>query len=197
MANRVIILSCIILVIAFATDWLLKDAITDPMLEDLKRNDPDIYMLDATIRQFADTGELQYELSADRFTHFPLTDVTILEWPNLMLYPQNGTPWTISSSNGRLLSKSIYREEVMELWDDVLLSRQSQDGQFVNIKTQSLTVYPEREYAETDLKVSINDNASTTSAAGMEAHLDQEKLVFFSNREERVNTVWGRSKVPE
>ncbi len=197
MANRVIILSCIILVIAFATDWLLKDAITDPMLEDLKRNDPDIYMLDATIRQFADTGELQYELSADRFTHFPLTDVTILEWPNLMLYPQNGTPWTISSSNGRLLSKSIYREEVMELWDDVLLSRQSQDGQFVNIKTQSLTVYPKREYAETDLKVSINDNASTTSAAGMEAHLDQEKLVFFSNREERVNTVWGRSKVPE
>ncbi len=189
MANRVIILSCIILVIAFATDWLLKDAITDPMLEDLKRNDPDIYMLDATIRQFADNGDLQYELSADRFTHFPLTDVTILERPNLMLYPQNGTPWTISSSNGRLLSKSIYREEVMELWDDVLLSRQSQDVQFVNIKTQSLTVYPEREYAETDLKVSINDNASTTSAAGMEAHLDQEKLVFFSNREERVNTV--------
>ena len=107
-----------------------------------------------------------------------------------MLYPQNGTPWSISSSNGRLLSKSIYREEVMELWDDVLLSRQSQDVQFVNIKTQSLTVYPEREYAETDLKVSINDNASTTSAAGMEAHLDQEKLVFFSNREERVNTVF-------
>ena len=190
MANRVIILSCIILVIAFATDWLLKDAITDPMLEELKRNDPDIYMLDATIRQFADTGELQHELSADRFTHFPLTDVTILERPNLMLYPQNGSPWTISSSNGRLLSKSIYREEVMELWDDVLLSRQSQDGQYVNIKTQSLTVYPEREYAETDLKVSINDNASTTSAAGMEAHLDQEKLVFYSNREERVNTVF-------
>jgi lipopolysaccharide export system protein LptC len=155
------------------------------------QNDPDMYMLNATITQFDDSGGLQHTINADRFTHFPLTDVTSLKFPNLKLFPdKDNEPWDIKAKNGRLLSQSVYREEVVELWDDVVAVQQKASGRFINIQTQSLTVYPEREYAETDQKVFIDGNSGRTSAAGMKAFFQQGRFIFYSKPTERVNTVF-------
>ena len=190
MNNRATILASLILVFAIATNLILEQSDSLP-LAPMLQNDPDLYMLNATITQFDDDGNLQHTIKADRFTHFPLTDMTSLISPNLQLFSHSkNEPWDIEAKNGRLLSQSVYREEVVELWDDVLAVQQTGNGQFIRIQTQSLTVYPEREYAETDQKVYIDDNSSRTSAAGMKAFFQGGKFIFFSTPTERVHTIF-------
>jgi lipopolysaccharide export system protein LptC len=189
LTSRALMLGIIILIVTIATNWLLDEG-PPPDEGELKRNDPDLYMLNATIKQFTDQGELHHDLGAQRFTHFPLTDLTTMLEPNLRILTTNDEPWFITADNGRLLSKSTFREEVVELWDNVLAIRQNDDGRFVNIQTESLTVYPEREYAETDQKVTIDDNASRTTAAGMKVHFQQGEFMFFSTPEQKVKTVF-------
>ena len=190
MTSRAIIMSFIIFTVAFATNWFLEDSNPDPEAEDLTRNDPDLYMLDATIRQYSDNGDLDHELSAERFTHFPLTDLTTLTTPSLILFSNDSIPWAITAKHGRLLPESTFREEAVELWEDVLAIKQQPDGRFINIQTESLTVYPGRDYAETDKKVYIDDNNARTTAAGIQANFNQGRFVFFSTSLDRVNTVY-------
>ena len=190
MTSRAIILSCIIIAIALVTNWFLDDSSPLPDTDDLTRNDADLYMLDATIKQFSDDGKLHHELSAQRFTHFPLTDWTTLVSPNIVLFSDDAIPWAITVEQGRMITNSSFREEVVELWGNVLAVKQNPDGSFVNIQTQELTVYPERDYAETDKKVYIDDNSGRTTAAAMQASFVEGKFSFSSGALDRVRTLF-------
>lgn len=190
MTSRAIILSCIIIAIALVTNWFLDDSSPLPDTDDLTRNDADLYMLDATIKQFSDDGKLHHELSAQRFTHFPLTDWTTLVSPNIVLFSDDAIPWAITAEQGRMITNSSFREEVVELWGNVLAVKQNPDGSFVNIQTQELTVYPERDYAETDKKVYIDDNSGRTTAAAMQASFVEGKFSFSSGALDRVRTLF-------
>jgi lipopolysaccharide export system protein LptC len=189
--NRAIILASLILVFAIGTNFIMEQNDESLTVTPALNNDPDLYMLSATITQFNDQGKIQHEIGADRFTHFPLTDVTALIQPKMRLFPgTEDDPWDIVAKNGRLLSQSDYREQVVELWDDVLAIQQHPDGKFINIQTQSLTVYPGREYAETNKKVYIDDNTGRTTAAAMKAYFETGKFIFYSTPTERVQTIF-------
>ncbi len=189
MTNRIVILSCVIFALALSINYVLDSSSDSPLTE--RKNDPDLYMHNASINQFDDKGALHHKIYADRFTHFPITDVTTMLNPTLALVKENNTsPWKINSEEGRLLPTGVLREEVVELWDNVLASRNGQAGKFITISTQSLTVYPDRHYAETDTKVFIDNETGRTTAAGMKAFLDTGKFQFYSSREDRVNTIY-------
>lgn len=147
-------------------------------------------MLNASINQFDLSGRLQHKLSAERFTHFPITDLTTMITPTLSLIPTTDSPWKITANEGRILPFTDYREEVVELWDNVLAEQTGEAGNFLNIQSQSLTVYPDREYAETDDKVYIDNQTGRTTAAGMKAYLDTGRFMFFSTPEDRVITIF-------
>lgn len=190
MINRLIVLSALILAFAITIDWHLTESestdIPDPL-----RNEPDLYMLNATIEQYDAAGQLQHTLAASRFTRFPLTDLTTMQKPAMSLAGEsNDKPWKITAEEGRILPGSNFREEIVELWSNVLAIQTDSDGAFVNIQTNSLTVYPEREYAETDEKVFIDNEMGRTTAAGMKAFLDTGRFMFFSTPEDRVVTIY-------
>ena len=109
---------------------------------------------------------------------------------HISLFSNDSIPWAITAKHGRLLPESTFREEAVELWENVLAIKQQPDGRFINIQTESLTVYPERDYAETNKKVYIDDNNARTTAAGMQANFNQGRFVFFSTSLDRVNTVY-------
>ncbi len=50
-----------------------------------------------------------------------------------------------------------------------MASQFSNGSAFVSIQTNSLTVYPERDYAETDEPVFIDNQSGRTTAAGMKS----------------------------
>tara|TARA_R110002110_G_scaffold221031_4_gene435169 strand:- start:398 stop:1009 length:612 start_codon:yes stop_codon:yes gene_type:complete len=190
--SRSFALAAFILLFAAAINLLIgNDHELDIANENLNRNDPDLFMRNATITQFTDIGDKQHRIKANRFTHFPLTDITTLKQPDMTLYgtePETD-PWDITASNGRLLPKVVFRDEIVELWDDVLAIQTDTNGNFINIRTNSLTIFPATDYAETDQRVIIDDNAGRTTAAGMKAYFEEGKFLFFSRNDERVKTI--------
>ena len=154
-------------------------------------NEPDLYMLNATIEQFDGKGSLQHRIDANRLTHFPLTDLTTMMSPTIALaQTRDREPWNITAQEGRIIPRSEYREEIVELWNNVLAARSGRQGRFINIQTESLTIYPERDYLETDARVSIESETGRTTAAGMNAFLDAGRFMFFSTGSERVTTTF-------
>jgi lipopolysaccharide export system protein LptC len=187
--NRIVILSIVFIACALAINWVMDES--ELIQPDRKRNDPDLYMLNASFNQFDEQGNLHHTLNAARFTHFPLTDLTTMKQPSLELESQWPTrPWKITADEGRILPESKYREEIVELWDNVLAAKSRGDGKFIHIQTNSLTVYPERAYAETDQKVYIDNESGRTTAAGMKAFLDTGRFIFYSTNKDRVTTIF-------
>jgi lipopolysaccharide export system protein LptC len=190
--SRSFLLAGFMLMFAVAINLFLeRDHADQEVTGSLNRNDPDLYMRNATITQFTKTGIRQHRINATRFTHFPLTDITTLKQPDMTLYATepDENPWDIIAQNGRLLPQVAFREEIVELWDDVLAIQTDPDGEFINIRTNSLTIFPATDYAETDQKVIIDDNTGRTTAAGMKAYFEQGKFIFFSRGDERVKTI--------
>ena len=135
MINRVIVLSTLILAFALTINWFMTES--EEAADFTPGNEPDLYMLNATISQFGSEGELQHRIAANRFTHFPLTDLTTMKSPALALgRTQDANPWEITSSEGRILPSSDYREEIVELWSDVLASQSGNGSAFVNLRDQ-------------------------------------------------------------
>lgn len=190
--SRSLLLIGVILILAGAINFLLDESGGEEKPPELvNRNDPDLYMRNATITQFTNTGVRQHKITANLFTHFPLTDITTLRAPDMTLYAtdEGANPWDIVAKHGRLLPNVGFREEIVELWDEVLAIQTDLDGNFINIRTDSLTVHPETDYAETDQKVIIDDNSGRTTAAGMKAYFEEGKFLFFSRDQERVRTI--------
>ncbi|MFT7687504.1 MAG: lipopolysaccharide export system protein LptC [Candidatus Azotimanducaceae bacterium] len=192
LTNRLLIVSILILLIAATTNILIDQNTENSPALLIGKNDPDMYMRNANITQFSKLGEKRHNILAERLTHFPLTDITTLKTPRMILYPtlHSEMPWHIHADNGRQLPKALVREEIIELWDGVVATQTSESGDFINISTESLTVYPVRDYAETTQKVYIDENSGRTTAAGMKAYFNEGKFIFFSNKGERVQTIY-------
>ena len=151
---------------------------------------PDLYMINAAITQYSQTGQPRHDIAATRMNHYPLTNVTTLTAPDLNLYNESGNaPWQIEATEGRMLPKALLREQTVELWDDVLALQARREGEFISIRTESLRVLPDSEYAETQDRVIIDDTGSRTVAAGMQAFLATNRFVFESDDVQRVHTI--------
>lgn len=192
MNNRTLIIVASILLVGIATNFVIDVHEDDVGVSEGPGNEPDLYISGGRITQFNDQGMMQHQLNATRMTHFPLTDVTTLAVPNMFLFPEDesASPWDIIASHGRLLPESYFGDETVELWDQVLAVRSEADGGFVHIETEALTVFPERDFAETRSPVSI-DNASshTTAGGGMKAWFEDGRFEFFASNTSRVVTV--------
>lgn len=190
MINKIVIFSLVIVLFVVGISWITDNDNENNKPGALPRNEPDIYMLNASIEQFDKLGDKQHTINVARFTHFPLTDITTMQQPTMVLGQSGASiPWKITANEGRILPSSQYREEVIELWESVLAEQTQSDGKFVNIQTSSLTVFPAKDYAETDEKVFIDNQNGRTTAAGMKAHLDQGRFIFYSTPADRVTTI--------
>jgi len=152
---------------------------------------PDLTISDATITSFRETGELRYRLQSPQIEHFAPGDRTYLQLPDLMISRDPDPPWRITSARGTISNTSGRdgAEEEVLLEDHVHMEQRFTDGRNYVLVTPAITVYPERQYAETTRDVMITTHAGRTRAVGLEGNLRQGLLKLFSNDEQRVHTV--------
>jgi len=175
-------------------NWYLETSEDAGVITTSPQNVPDLYMVNARITQFDESGEIQHQLNSARFTHYPLTDITTLDSPQVILFDAEEPPWHIGSTSGRIVPTDD-QNEIVELWDEVVAQQHGENSNFIHIKTMRLTVKPASGYAETDQEVSIEDNTSLTTAASMQGFLNDGRFYFFSDDKRRVKTtIWPRSE---
>ena len=164
-----------------------EDEQSSPRL--FNKNEPDLFLEHASLAQFDQRGILSSQITAERFTHYPLTDVTALQSPRIKLFiEREPNPWHIHSTAGRLLPLTEYRKETVELWDEVNANRLHRDGTQTIITTAALTVFANENRAKSDEAVVITTSNSVTQASSMQAWLDSGQFQLNGSESQPVTT---------
>ena len=151
--------------------------------EDL--GEPDLYMETAEISQFAADGALAWRIRAIAIVHYPEADHTLLDAPRMVLHGADEVPWELSAEHGRVIGGTGLLDagllpgidgatpgsETVLLEDDVSVRRRRPAEGFVELRTEALTLFPGREYAETGRPVIIDSQTGRTTAQGLRADL--------------------------
>lgn len=145
---------------------------------------PNNIVSDHTSRHFNEQGKLNHLFIASEVRHYQVhpkrqteKDYTEINQPRLTLFRENAPPWRIISDTGHASANSsvITFEGNVMVWQE-----DPTTGQRSELTTSKLVVKPDQHYAETDKPVMILAPDSTTSAVGMKALLNQDKIQLLS-----------------
>ena len=138
---------------------------------------PDFYIDNARIQMLDEQGKVAYRLTAEHAVHQIEDGSTRLEQPELLFFRgENPTPWLLKANQGLVTEKG----DRVDLHADVLLQQQPDGQPQRQLTTSALTLYPRRDYAETDQSVRIEAARSVTTAEGMKLFLNDGRLQLLS-----------------
>ena len=181
--------------VILAAVWQFAERQSEPEAEALPtelRDEPDLYLENATINQFHLSGALKYRLAAEVITHFDEEALTRLQNPTLVLHSVEGAAWEVTAQRGYIRDQptpSGGHEEVVCLRKNVQLKRRTRQPQLLIMKTSALYLYPDREFAETSEDVSIDTHTGRTKAASMSCNLVSGVVTLDSDIQQRVKTI--------
>lgn len=137
----------------------------------------DFYVLNAHSVQFQEDGKLRYEMTADKLEHLKASDVTLVQKPDLQLYRGTELPWHVQSERGEVAPQG----SEVELIDKVRIARTDAKGRPIVITSSRMTVFPDKEYAQTQQAVRIEAANGVTTAQGMKAYMNDGRINLLSN----------------
>jgi lipopolysaccharide export system protein LptC len=171
-------LLAILAAVTFWIDRLVQPA-TGPRPE-ARNQDPD-YIVDGLSAVRMDSeGKVRHTLLADRMTHFPENDTTILLEPKFVTYAEGQGPVTVTSRRARMSGngENVFFEQQVR----VVRAPHANQHELV-LETNYLHVVPEENIARTDRPVTIRSPDAVVTASGLEL-----------NSETRVLKLHGRVK---
>jgi lipopolysaccharide export system protein LptC len=143
----------------------------------MTRNEPDYIVEKFSFVRMTENGAPHYIFSGSKLTHRPVDDASDVEAPQLQAMNPGQPVMTISAKQARI----AHADNVVQLRDSVALERPSAPGvQFMSLKTESLTVFPDEDRMETDKAVDMVFDSSTMHGVGMQANNATRQLHFKS-----------------
>ncbi len=137
----------------------------------------DFYVVNARTLQYQEDGQLHYEMTADKLEHMQASDITLLNKPDLQLYRGSAYPWHVQSERGEVAPEG----KEVELIDAVRVARTDAKGRPTVITSSRMTVFPDKEYAQTQQAVRIEAANGVTTAQGMKAYMNDGRILLLSN----------------
>jgi lipopolysaccharide export system protein LptC len=137
----------------------------------------DYYAINARARQFLPDGGLQYDMTADKVEHLQASEVSLLTQPDMNLYRGTAYPWHVQSERGEVNPDGSQ----VELIDSVRIARTDQKSRATVITTTRMTVFPQKQYAQTEQDVRIEGAGGVSTGKGMKAYLNDSKINLLSN----------------
>lgn len=167
-----LVITAIMLILVGLGYWGYDSSVTpgQPGRKVAIREGADYFLTGADISQFDIEGKRQYTLVSDSITHYPHNDTTLLQKPQMTSYNNPGEVFRSVSEHGKLLPGNTD----IELWDDVVMTQtEVASNKVVRMSTDFITIYSEKELADTDRPVLITSPTSVTRAIGMSAWYKQ------------------------
>jgi lipopolysaccharide export system protein LptC len=179
----------ILIIILMGSIWLLK-----------KTTPPDVISTDSTtsteladyfLKQFKTVethldNEQQYQFSGTHLIHFPHSAHSKISDIRVQMSGKNQNQLNIWADNGQLTDNG----QRLDLQKNIrLVSYDPNPQKTVTITSQSLTIYPQQEYAHTDSPVHIQSENFSIQATGMTSWWNTQKLQLHSH----VKTTYTRT----
>jgi lipopolysaccharide export system protein LptC len=136
----------------------------------------DYYAINAHTVQYLPDGTLQYQMTADKVEHLKASEITHLTKPVMDIYRGTTFPWHVRSERAEVNPDGSQ----VELIDAVRLNRTDPQSRETVITTSRATVFPQKQYAQTDQNVRIDGAGGVTTAKGMQAYLNDSKIHLLS-----------------
>lgn len=151
--------------LAGMTYWLdITSRKQDASADGLTRHDPDYYVERFEVRRFDKEGRLQHTLRAERMSHFPDDDSTLVLAPHLTYH--RAQPTRISAREALVGSKG----EHVQLTGDVRVTRDGAGGKPATVlATERLEAFPDDEIARTEAPVQITQGQSQVTGNALNA----------------------------
>lgn len=140
---------------------------------------PDAFMHNVSYFQYDDKGLLHSHLNTSLIMHYPWENSFYLNHPCYLIYTDKRVPWTVVANQGKSQEGKFRR---VYLWDHVKIHKSQQTTEpKTTIVTLTLTIFPNRSFAETDKDVTITWPNFTMRAAGMTADLKKGIVHLLSH----------------
>ncbi len=182
MFNRAAIFFPVILagLIALITFWINKTVEHQPQKANgNNRHDPDYIMEHFVTKQTGVDGKLRYILAADKMTHFPDDDSTVLAAPKFTQYAEDKPYTKIEGDHANVSSDG----EEIEVIDNVVVTRQAFAGKGeMQVLTDRLTILPNKDIAKTERPVVITQAPKTIIHATGMVYDKSKKTVRLLNK---------------
>ncbi len=176
--RNIALLAVIAAVLAAIGYWNVSpESFLDQPVAQVDESAIDYYAINAHSVQFMPDGKLQYEMTADKVEHVKATEVTLVTTPDLRLYRGTEYPWHVQSERAEV---SPDGNEV-ELINKVRVARTDEKQRDTIITSSRMTVFPQKQYAQTEQAVRIDGAGGTTTGKGMKAYLKEGKMDLLSN----------------
>jgi lipopolysaccharide export system protein LptC len=151
--------------------------VDDPTIDQQQDNAIDAYATNVKAIQYRADGKVQYEMTAERLDHVQASDVTLVSKPDMLSYRGTELPWHVRSARAEVAPKGSQAE----LIDDVRVERTDEKGRPIVMTTTRMTVFPDKNYAQTEQAVKIEAANGVTTAKGMKAYLNDGRMLLLSN----------------
>ncbi len=161
-------------VLAALTFWL--DGIVQPPAS--PRNtaasgEPDYIVNGLAAARMDKEGRVKHTLRAQKMTHYPEEDMTVLVEPKFVTYSEGSSPVTVTSRNARMSGNGehVYFEDDVRVVRAPFGSRSE-----LVLETNYLHVIPDENIAKTDRPVVIRDATAVVAASGLELNSETRVL---------------------
>ncbi|NWA07735.1 LPS export ABC transporter periplasmic protein LptC [Pseudomonas gingeri] len=137
----------------------------------------DYYAINAHSVQYMPDGKVQYDMTGDKVEHLKVSDVTLVTKPDLQLYRGTAFPWHVQSERAEVNPDGTQ----VELIDSVRIARTDDKQRNIVITSSRMTVFPQKQYAQTEQAVRIDGPNGVTTGTGMKAYLEESRMHLLSN----------------
>ncbi len=138
---------------------------------------PDAYMENVAALILNKEGNPALKIEAPKMVHYVENDTTYITQPHVTVYRQSPQPWYINANTARALNGI---EQI--IFSDNVIINHPPDSENPNtiMKTASLTVFPDKQQAETNHSVVITQPDTIVHAVGMLADLNEGTIKLLS-----------------
>lgn len=132
------------------------------------KNRVDLFAEQVHGRKFDDSGVLVETLRAQRLDHYPERGESVLAAPVVEAQGRDGKMWNITAAQGTLIG-----DDEIRLQHDVVIVDRAQTLRF---ESERLDYFSAKQEATTDAAVKLQRLADVTTAVGMRANLDTNRI---------------------
>jgi lipopolysaccharide export system protein LptC len=142
---------------------------------------PDAFMEDVTATIINSEGKPVLKVVAPKMTHYVENDATDMIKPSITVFHKESlNPWFINSNS----AKAIQGINEITFQDHVVIHHPDKNNPTTIMRTNSLTVFPAEQVAQTKEPIIISQPASTIHATGMLANLGDGTVKLLSQAQE-------------
>lgn len=138
---------------------------------------PDAFMENVVTTVMNKEGKPALKVAAPKMVHYAENDMTDITTPHVTVFRQSPQPWYIDSDFGKALNGT---EEINFSSHVVIHHPNDSENPLTIMKTATLTVFPDKQTAQTDAAITITQPDATIYAIGMLANLTNGTVQLLS-----------------